>query len=140
MRVMWWVVWKKKSLLSSEAAMNAAALQNSTVLVATGQPNEFDRKRIERALASRKRYRYVSPSVHAVENGYLIRSPCCSRNIDPDGGIIDVALLQYVGGLNPWRLYRKDHSVRKWHLHAVRERLMDLLEQLNADPQRLFWQ
>jgi len=120
--------------------MNAAALQNPTVMAATGQPNELDRRRVERALASRKRYRYVSPSVHAVENGYLIRSPCCSRNIDPDGGIIDVALLQYVRGQNPWRLFRKDHSVRQWHLHAVHARLVDLLEQLNADPLRVFWQ
>lgn len=45
-------------------------------------PNELDRKRIERALISRKHYRYVLPSVTPVKAGYLIESPCCSRNID----------------------------------------------------------
>lgn len=104
------------------------------------QPNELDRKRIERTLTSRKRYRYVSPDIAMVADGYLITSPCCSRNIDPDGGIIDVALLQYAPDARRWRLYRKEHSKQQWHLHAYYHRLADLLEDLNADPQRLFWQ
>ncbi|MGY3371859.1 hypothetical protein ACVWZL_008984 [Bradyrhizobium sp. GM2.4] len=54
-------------------------------------PNELDRKRIERALISRKH----SPSVTPVKAGYLIESPCCSRNIVNDGGQIDVALFHY---------------------------------------------
>lgn len=121
--------------------MNAAAIQDRCVpAVTSAHPNEFDRKRIERALADRKRYRYVSPSVHAVAGGYLIKSPCCSRNIDPDGGIVDIALLQFVHGPSPWRLYRKEHGTRQWHLHAPGDRLVDLLDQLNADPERLFWQ
>lgn len=104
------------------------------------QPNEFDRKRIERALAHRKRYRYVAPSVHMVADGYRIESPCCSRNVDPEGGVVDVALLQYINEARPWRLYRKQHSTGQWHLHGLYERLTELLEQLNADPLRLFWQ
>lgn len=104
------------------------------------QPNELDRRRIERALAGRRRYRYVSPSVHATDGGYLIKSPCCSRNVDPDGGVVDIALVEYARGPQPWRLYRKDHRARQWHLHAFFRRLVDLLEQVNADPQRLFWQ
>lgn len=40
-------------------------------------PNDVDRKRIERAIKTRKRYRYVSPSVLAVSGGYRIESPCC---------------------------------------------------------------
>jgi hypothetical protein len=121
--------------------MNVAVTQDRYVpAVASAHPNEFDRRRIERALANRKRYRYVSPSVHAVESGYLIKSPCCSRNIDPDGGIVDIALLRYAPGPLPWRLYRKEHSTLQWHLQVTSERLVELLDQLNADPERKFWQ
>ena len=121
--------------------MNATAVQRiEPVLSASAQPNEFDRKRIERALAKRKRYRYVSPSVHAVADGYRIDSPCCSRNVDPEGGVVDVALLQFVPGSRPWSLYRKEHASQQWRLHSYYQRLPELLEQLNADPQRLFWQ
>jgi hypothetical protein len=56
-------------------------------------PNELDRRRIERLLKRRKRYRYVSPTVEAVTSGYRVESPCCSRNIDREGGVVDVALL-----------------------------------------------
>jgi len=104
------------------------------------QPNDIDRKRIERALEKRLRYRYVSPKVLAVTDGYRIESPCCSRNIDRSGGIVDIALLQYVRIPNAWKLYRKDHAARQWRLHAIYDRLADLLEGLNADPERLFWQ
>jgi hypothetical protein len=121
--------------------MNAIARQRiESGLSASAQSNEFDRKRIERALQRRKRYRYVAPTVHMVDGGYRIESPCCSRNIDPDGGIVDVALLQYEAGATPWRLYSKQHRTHQWTLHGLYERLDDLLEQLNADPQRLFWQ
>ncbi|MGA2779008.1 MAG: hypothetical protein ABSF94_15745 [Steroidobacteraceae bacterium] len=102
--------------------------------------NEFDRKRIERAIAARKRYRYVSPRVDLIGGGYVVRSPCCSRKIEPDGGIVDIALLIHARAPQPWRLYRKDHERRQWRLHAVYERLGDLLDQLNADPARQFWQ
>jgi len=120
--------------------MNATALQNPTPTTASVQPNELDRMRIERSLANRKRYRYVSPKVRVVQDGYLIESPCCSRNIDPEGGIIDVALLQYVPGVCPWRLYRKEHSTTQWELYSRYQRLMELLDQLNTDTHRLFWQ
>jgi len=105
------------------------------------QPNELDRKRISRGLLTRKRYRYVSPAVQVVENGYLIESPCCSRRVDPEGGVVDVALLQYSPGEPlPWTLYRKDHERAAWERHAKFERLQELLAVLNADPERLFWQ
>ncbi len=35
-------------------------------------PNELDRRRIERLLKRRKRYRYVSPNVGAVTSGYRV--------------------------------------------------------------------
>jgi hypothetical protein len=117
--------------------MQALSLQQRIV---PPQPNEFDRKRIERALAARKRYRYVSPRVRIVEGGYIIESPCCSRNVDPDGGCIEVALLQYNAGENPWRLYRKQHDRGQWHLHGAFSDLFELLTELNSDPLRLFWQ
>jgi hypothetical protein len=124
--------------------MNATVRQPSATTAArapAGQhPNEVDRKRIERAIENRKRYRYVSPSVHPIDNGYCVKSPCCSRNIDPHGGVVDVAIVQHAQGARPWRLYRKERSTNDWLLYAEYERLGDLLEQLNTDPQRSFWQ
>lgn len=120
--------------------METSALQQPTVQAMPAHPNELDRRRIERALERRKRYRYVSPSVRVVEGGYLIESPCCSRNVDAEGGRIDVALLQYVPGPAAWRLYRKQHDQARWHLHATFNRLGELLEEVNTDPLRLFWQ
>jgi hypothetical protein len=104
------------------------------------QPNEFDKKRIERALDSRRRYRYVSPSVVAVSEGYRIESPCCSRNIDPDGGVVDVALLLYDDERGKWQLYCMNHERKAWELHSAYSRLHELLDGLNADPEREFWQ
>lgn len=103
-------------------------------------PNELDRKRIERALKSRQRYRYVSPKVVAAAGGYLIESPCCSRNIDAEGGVVDVALLHYDAPSGVWQLFRKDHKTRAWELHSVHQRLASLTDALNADPARVFWQ
>jgi hypothetical protein len=103
-------------------------------------PNEFDRRRIERALRERKRYRYVSPSVLAVASGYRIVSPCCSRNIDADGGVIDVALLQYCDDVDQWDLYRKNHSLNNWEVQKRYTRLTELLDGLREDPDRQFWQ
>lgn len=117
-----------------------AAIQKSAALPARQHPNEVDCRRIERAIEKRTRYRYVHPSVQPIENGYCVRSPCCSRKVDPDGGMVDVALVQYAQGFRPWQLHRKVHSANEWLLHAEYERLGDLLEQLNADPQRAFWQ
>jgi hypothetical protein len=123
--------------------MKSAALNKmigETMLRPSPHPNEFDRKRIERALKSRKRYRYVSPSVTMVAGGYRIESPCCSRNVDPDGGVVDVALFLYDTGRAAWQLFRKDHKRATWELHSTYDRLIELLDQLNVDPERTFWQ
>lgn len=119
--------------------MGQALLERATAMP-PAHPNAFDLKRIERAIASRKRYRYVSPKVEGVTDGYRIESPCCSRNIDPEGGIVDVALLQYDSERGRWHLYRKDHVSGTWELHSAYDRLVELLEQLNTDPDRKFWQ
>ena len=118
----------------------AAAVLRNLEIARPAHPNDFDRKRIERALKTRKRYRYVTPHVVAVMDGYRIESPCCSRNIDPDGGIVDVALLLYDADGFVWQLFRKDHKCGVWELHSTHHRLIELLDELNADPERTFWQ
>ncbi len=103
------------------------------------QPNAFDRKHVERAIKQRARYLYVTPALHRVKGGFRIESPCCSRRVDAEGGVVDVALL-----LCPqpgvWMLYSKDHSTAKWMLHGRYKWLCDLLEELKKDPQQKFWQ
>ncbi len=103
-------------------------------------PNEVDKKRIEKALQARKRYRYVMPEVQAAERGYRIISPCCSRNVDPAGGMVDVARIEFVEASQRWFLYRKNHEEGLWMLHGEFSSLSRLLETLNGDPQRVFWQ
>jgi hypothetical protein len=117
-----------------------APVPNAIPLGRCPHPNDLDLKRIKRALQARKRYRYVRPKVLAVAGGYRIESPCCSRNIDADGGIIDVALLQYDLEQNAWQIYRKDHRYGTWELHSTSLRLPEVLERLNTDPERKFWQ
>lgn len=102
-------------------------------------PNDVDRKRIEKALSGRARYRYVSPEVRAEEGGYRILSPCCSRNIDKEGGVIDIARLEYLPLRKVWLLYRKDHRRDQWDIYAELPSLGDVLELLKCDPLRVFW-
>lgn len=104
------------------------------------QPNDFDFKRIERSLESRRRYRYVTPLLLKTAGGYRIQSPCCSRNVDPDGGVIDIALLLFDDRNNSWRLLRKNHYLGAWELDSVHGRLVELLSYLNEDVERRFWQ
>ncbi|MBH5371176.1 DUF3024 domain-containing protein [Bradyrhizobium glycinis] len=103
-------------------------------------PNELDRKRIERSLSSRKRYLYVSPNVRPVRGGYLIESPCCSRNIDKDGALIDVALVHYDAVSGIWKMFRKNHARGNWEFYSLYHRLTSAIDDLNADPEGLFWQ
>lgn len=104
------------------------------------QPNDLDFKRIERALGTRRRYRYVSPVLVKTANGYKITSPCCSRNIDPEGGVVDIALVLFDEDSRNWRLLRKNHECGVWELDSVYVRLTELLGHLNEDPDRRFWQ
>ena len=119
--------------------MNAAVLRKMGPGL-PAHPNDLDRKRIERAMKSRKRYRYVSPRVASVTGGYLVESPCCSRNIDADGGVIDIAFIHHDATSGTWQLFRKDHARASWELHSVPERLTAATDLLNADPDRVFWQ
>lgn len=106
----------------------------------SSQPNEFDYMRIRRALERRRRYRYVTPLLSKTANGYRIQSPCCSRNVDPDGGVIDIALLIFDERKGDWRLLRKDHAVGVWEFDSEFPRLTELLDYLNEDAGRRFWQ
>ena len=86
------------------------------------------------------RYRYVTPLLLKTANGYRIQSPCCSRNVDPDGGVIDIALLIFDERKGNWRLLRKDHAVGVWELDSEFPRLAELLAHLSEDAERRFWQ
>lgn len=118
----------------------APALDSSAPVLPARQPNEFDRARVERRLGERARYRYVEPAVTPVEDGYLVRAPCCSRTIDPEGGVIDVALLLWDEARSDWTLLRRDHVAGCWIEDGQFARLGELLARLNADPARVFWQ
>lgn len=100
--------------------------------------HEMDRVRIVRALRQRVRYRYVQPQVErADEGGWVIKSPCCSRNIDPTGGVIDIAWVEPTEGA--WALYFKDHVHERWVLHDESRHLQPLLDELCVDTMRVFW-
>ncbi|MFG1375069.1 hypothetical protein V5F32_23075 [Xanthobacter oligotrophicus] len=103
-------------------------------------PNDLDKKRIERAIKARKRYRYVTPRVLATQGGYRIESACCSRNIDPEGGVVDIALLLFDAEGSAWQLFRKNHGTRLWELDSTHDRLNEVLDLLNDDSERKFWQ
>ncbi len=119
--------------------MRSVALNESVTRVAT-HPNDLDRKRIERAMKGRKRYRYVSPVVVPVTGGYRVESACCSRNIDPEGGVVDIALIMYEPEAANWLLFRRNHDLKEWELHSTYDRIFDLLNELNTDEGREFWQ
>jgi hypothetical protein len=101
-------------------------------------PNDVDRKRIERMLAERERYKYVAPIVLPDVDGYLLRSPCCSRTVDAEGGEIDIARIEFQEG-GFWRLYQKDDENQRWRAHSEYLNLRSLLARLMADPKKEFW-
>ncbi|RXG90731.1 DUF3024 domain-containing protein [Bradyrhizobium zhanjiangense] len=117
-----------------------AALMRTVKAGLVPHPNELDLKRIERGLSSRKRYLYVSPNVTPVRGGYLVESPCCSCNIDKNGALIDVALIHYDAVSGIWKLFRKNHARGIWEFYSLYHRLTSVIAELNADPERLFWQ
>jgi len=93
---------------------------------------------IERALRNRVRYRYVRPEVLREEAGWRIVSPCCSRNVDPAGGLIDIALLQR-SGASGWTLTSRDRAGGTWVAQDESDQIQDLLDQVCLDPKRVFW-
>ena len=94
--------------------------------------------RLSRALRERVRYRYVKPIVLREGECFRIQSPCCSRNIDPAGGLIDIALLLPHAG-NHWCLCSRDHAAGSWVARFQNEPLDTLLDILCIDSARQFW-
>jgi Protein of unknown function (DUF3024) len=122
------------------AALNISRKKLAQQEQAPPHPNAIDCKRIEKSLATRVRYRYVTPRVLAVENGYKIVSPCCSRNIDKTGGEIDIALVEFDAANAVWRLYHRDHQAQSWVPYGEYPKLHALLAPLMEDSARRFWQ
>ncbi len=98
---------------------------------------DFVPAHIRRVLRSRLRYRYVRPQVLRAESGWRIVSPCCSRKIDPQGGLIDIAWIEPLP--NGWRLHARDHSRGCWVAEQESAELADLLDTLRRDPLHRFW-
>ena len=107
-------------------------------------------RRLERALRERVRYRYVEPLVLREGESFRIQSPCCSRNVDPSGGLIDIALLTPgtagahgatgAGGAGvSWSLSARDHLKSVWRVCLSDAPLALLLDALCVDSERQFW-
>jgi len=95
-------------------------------------------RRVERALRERVRYRYVKPLVLRAGESYRIQSPCCSRKVDPSGGMIDIALLvPHEDGY--WCLCSRDHVSQTWQARHQDTSLEALLDLLCLDSEHLFW-
>jgi hypothetical protein len=98
--------------------------------------DELAYRRVLRALRRRRRYRYVQPQVRREDTGYVVLSPCCSRNVDPAGGVIPIAWIERMP--DGWRLNRRDHATGHW-VSAAEGALPRVLDLLSTDPERVFW-
>ena len=96
-------------------------------------------QRIRNALKQRSRYKYVQPRVEPEGRGWKVVSPNCSRNIDPQGGEIEIAWLLPDTAGDQWLLHARDHAGQAWCLRQQGS-LPALLERLCADPGREYWQ
>jgi hypothetical protein len=113
------------------------ALSTTSGVIGVARVHDFTARRIERALARRQRYRYVLPVVTAEGGAWVVSSPCCSRNVDPEGGEIPIARLEPVQG--GWALHARSHEAQRWVLHSQSAHLVDLLDQVCRDEGRVFW-
>jgi hypothetical protein len=109
-----------------------------------GQVFVLDRVRIEVALEGRQRYKYVHPRVLREGAGWKVVSPNCSRNVDRDGGEIDIAWLVPTqapdsGVPGSWLLHARDHIQKTWVLKLRAPTLAEALDRLVQDEQREFW-
>jgi hypothetical protein len=105
---------------------------------ANGQVRDLMQHRLERALRERVRYRYVQPRVLREGESFRIQSPCCSRNVDPSGGMIDIALL-VPHTAQRWCLLSRDHDSNRWIARFENKALDELLDLLCIDDERQFW-
>lgn len=98
----------------------------------------FTQPFIKRALRRRARYRYVRPRVRREGASFRIEAPCCSRNVDPEGGVIDIALLTPALD-GRWTLQARDHTGRTWVKYAEGLSLVEALDAVCVDAERKFW-
>jgi hypothetical protein len=103
-----------------------------------GQVLDFTQRHLERALRERVRYRYVQAQVLREGEAFRIEAPCCSRNVDPEGGVIDIALLTPLGE-GQWRLQARDHAAGQWQPFSETGPLDLLLDLLCVDELRIYW-
>ncbi len=104
----------------------------------SGPVGDFLRHKLERALRHRLRYRYVRPRVLREGERLRVVSPCCSRKVDPTGGMIDIALLvPHDDG--HWCLCSRDHANSTWEPRHQDASLDVLLDLLCVDSERQFW-
>lgn len=101
-------------------------------------PGELVRRRILRELERRSRYRYVRPEVNWRDEGWQVSSPCCSRNVDAEGGVIEIARLEPAKP-DLWRLYARDHEAGRWIWQASAARIEELLALVVNHAHRVFW-
>lgn len=99
---------------------------------------DLDWQRIVRALPGRERYKYVQPRVQREGTGWKIVSPNCSRNIDPEGGEIDIAWFE-PDGSGRWRLHARDHAAACWVLSRSDVTLPQAITLVCTDTQRSYW-
>lgn len=93
---------------------------------------------IARALKDRVRYRYVRPKVLHDGESFRVEAPCCSRNVDPEGGVIDIARLTPAAN-GSWALAVRDHAAKAWVPYADGLSLAQALDTVCVDADRRFW-
>jgi hypothetical protein len=141
--------------------MNAAPVEPPPVppeapRVVAGAVQPFFVWQLTKALGLRQRYKYVQPRILREGGGWKIVSPNCSRNIDREGGEIDIALLlpvvpeaavsapvngtESTGADVPrWQLHFRDHARQAWVL-CLEGTQQAVLDRLVEDEHREFWQ
>jgi hypothetical protein len=110
----------------------------AVVIPVSDQVPDLTLHRLARALRERVRYRYVKPRVSREGNSFRIQSPCCSRTVDPNGGLIDIALL-VPQDANSWCLCSRDHANQTWVTRLHNQALDAVLDALCIDGERQFW-
>lgn len=123
------------------SALAGAGMPEAAALPVTSPVSDLMIHRLQRALRERVRYRYVEPLVLREGESFRIQSPCCSRNVDPSGGLIDIALLTPgpAGATNDWSLSARDHAAGVWRACLSDAPLELLLDALCVDSERQFW-
>lgn len=130
-----------QTLRARRRDMPSGAASDGASAVSAGRVMALLIRQVQRVLVERSRYRYVKPRVLPEGEGVRIESPCCSRNIDRSGGVIDIALLQpgTSRGGRGWTLFARDHAAGCWAAQAEDQALQPLLTLLCQDPKRVFW-